>query len=154
MREVGEGRFSAATSDSTGNTKLCRRLLCAAFPTLLNLPDPVHHTNLPVKNICALKFFEQVISDMRRTLTFFSHSDQAVNLLLEIRLEMDISRGLESIGSTRFATITISAVSISRCLPALRDGCSSGRLVIEVRKSPVLELLHRILMQSVRKLGN
>ena len=120
------------SSDSTGNTKRSRRLLCAKFPTIIDLPDPVHHTNLPVKNICALKFFEEVIGNLRRTITYFSHSDQAVNILLEIRLQMGVGRGLESIGTTRFVTVTISAVALRRCLPALREGCTTGRITVEV----------------------
>ncbi|TFY51406.1 hypothetical protein EVJ58_g10585 [Rhodofomes roseus] len=131
IRRIGEGRFSAVSSDSTGNTKMCRRLLSATIPTILDLPDPVHHTNLPIKNICALEFFEDVIANLRRTLTFFAHSDQAVNVLLEVRIEMDIGRGLESIGTTRFGTVTISAVSMRRCLPALREVCTTGRVVVE-----------------------
>lgn len=132
IEEIGAHLFSAVSSDSTGNTRLARRLLCVKFPALMDIPDPVHHTNLPVKNICALSFFETIISDLRRTLTFFSHSDHTVNVLLEKRLGMGVGRGLESIGTTRFATITISAVSMRRCLPALREACTSNRIVVEV----------------------
>lgn len=121
--------------------------------TLIDLPDPVHHTNLPIKNICALDFFEEVIANLRRTLTYFSHSDDAVNILLEVRLEMDIGRGLQSVGTTRFATITISAVSMRRCLPALREVRTTGRIVIEV--SIISPLVYtRVLIPSHCLQGN
>ncbi|KAH9829607.1 ribonuclease H-like domain-containing protein, partial [Rhodofomes roseus] len=131
IRQIGEGRFAAVSSDSTGNTRTCRRFLCATIRTILDLRDPVHHSNLPIKNICALTFFDEVISNLRRTLTFFAHSDEAVNVLFEARVELDIGRGLESIGTTRFATITISAVAMRRCLPALREICTTKRVHVE-----------------------
>ncbi|TFY55990.1 hypothetical protein EVJ58_g7909 [Rhodofomes roseus] len=128
---IGRGRFSAASSDSTGNTRLCRRRLCATIPTMFDIPDPVHHTNLPIKNICKLSFFKEVISVLRRTLQFFSKSDQASEELGDIRGRLEIPRGLEKIGKTRFAMIMRSAVAMRRCLPALRNGCSKGTIKIE-----------------------
>ncbi|EPS92508.1 hypothetical protein FOMPIDRAFT_1021006, partial [Fomitopsis schrenkii] len=37
---IGRGHFGAASSDSTGNTKACRRMICATVPTVVDLPDP------------------------------------------------------------------------------------------------------------------
>jgi hypothetical protein len=48
------------------------------------------------------------------------------------RTRLGIKRGLESIGDTRFATIYWSAVSVHRCLPALREIVSDKKLGIEI----------------------
>ncbi|KAH9916555.1 ribonuclease H-like domain-containing protein [Amylocystis lapponica] len=132
INAIGCSRFSGVSSDSTGNTKACRRLLCAKIPTIINFPDPVHHTALAVKDICQLEFFEPVINNLRRTLTFFSHSDQSTSDLKKTRDPMGITRGLERIGVTRFATVIHSAVALRRCLPALREATIKGSIDIEV----------------------
>lgn len=107
-------------------------MICATVPTVVDLPDPVHHTNLPIKSICKLPFFKTIVANIRRTLQFFSKSDQSTEELAAIRAKLTIPRGLEKIGKTRFATIIRAAVAMRRCLPALREGCSSGSIVIEV----------------------
>ncbi|EPS92544.1 hypothetical protein FOMPIDRAFT_1107902, partial [Fomitopsis schrenkii] len=55
--------------------------------------------------------------------------------LAAIRAKLTIPRGLEKIGKTRFATIIRAAVAMRRCLPALREGCSSGSICF-VRDTP------------------
>ncbi|OBZ75404.1 hypothetical protein A0H81_04594 [Grifola frondosa] len=128
---IGRTRFSGVTSDSTGNTKACRRLLCAMIPTIINLPDPVHHTALTIKDICQLEFFSPIIAELRKCLTFFSHSDDATNKLAKVRGLLGIGRGLERIGKTRFATIVHAAVAMRRCLPALREACTNHELDLD-----------------------
>jgi hypothetical protein len=49
IQAIGEGHLSGVVSDSTGNTKKDRRERCKLLPTIINLPDPVHHTNLTSK---------------------------------------------------------------------------------------------------------
>jgi hypothetical protein len=44
-------RFSIIVSDTTGNVKKCRRLICANWPWILNCPDPCHQLNLMMKDI-------------------------------------------------------------------------------------------------------
>ncbi|KAH9936967.1 ribonuclease H-like domain-containing protein, partial [Amylocystis lapponica] len=128
---IGRTRFSGACSDSTGNTKACRRELCKAIPTIINVPDPVHHTALPVKDICKLSYFQPVIQNLRCVLTSFSHSDNASNKLNEIRNMVDIGRGLQHIGNIRFATIIHAAISLRRCLPALRDAYADSGVALQ-----------------------
>ena len=41
--------------------------------------------------------------------------------------------GLESIGKTRFATLTWSSISLRRCLPAIRELCTEEKIQIAVR---------------------
>lgn len=60
MKTVGVERFLGGSSDSTGNTKLCRQLLCERLPTFLNLPDANHHLSLACKDILTLPYFKQV----------------------------------------------------------------------------------------------
>ncbi len=62
MDLIGRARFAAVSSDSTGATKVARRELCREVPTVLNCPDPQHHTNLMLKDICQLAYFASVSS--------------------------------------------------------------------------------------------
>lgn len=43
--------FSLVVSDTTGNVKKCRRLICNKWPWILNCPDPCHQLNLMMKDI-------------------------------------------------------------------------------------------------------
>lgn len=70
----------------------------------------------------------QVITSLRAALTYFSHSNSATTKLDEARKALNIPRGLQKIGNTRFATICISAIAMKHCLPALRQICTQ-RLV-------------------------
>lgn len=38
-------------SDTTGNVKKCRRLICTKWPWILNCPDPCHQLNLMMKDV-------------------------------------------------------------------------------------------------------
>ncbi|KAJ6576326.1 hypothetical protein B0H10DRAFT_2345315 [Mycena sp. CBHHK59/15] len=44
-------RFSMVVSDTTGNVKKCRALICTLYPWILNCPDPCHQLNLLAKDI-------------------------------------------------------------------------------------------------------
>ncbi|KAJ6597336.1 ribonuclease H-like domain-containing protein [Mycena sp. CBHHK59/15] len=103
MNYVAVENFIGASSDSTGNTKGCRRILCEQVPTFLDLPDPNHHLSLTCKVILLLPFFK-----------------------------LKIGRGLESIGKTRFASVTWSSISVGRNLNPMRGLSTSG--LIEIKK--------------------
>lgn len=60
IRSIGPENVIASASDSTGNTKLAREILIKLFPWILNLPDPLHHLSLTVKDISKLTFFKVV----------------------------------------------------------------------------------------------
>ncbi|TDL14241.1 hypothetical protein BD410DRAFT_734381 [Rickenella mellea] len=134
MDRVGRERFAGVCSDSTGNTKGCRRELCRLVPTLINLPDPAHHTNLAVKDICALEFFKSVIADVRATIKAFKQSDKSSKALTDAKKGTSTGRGLESIGKTRFATICHSAESVRRNSDLIRDCIESGAISIKTDK--------------------
>lgn len=60
MDLVGREHFSGISGDSTGNTKLARKIVCRKVPTLINLPDICHHTSLAIKDIGRLEMFDEV----------------------------------------------------------------------------------------------
>ncbi|KAG1898519.1 uncharacterized protein F5891DRAFT_955629 [Suillus fuscotomentosus] len=127
MKLVGQLRFSGIASDSAGNTKLARQLVCAAVPTIIPMADVCHHLNLLCKDLSQLsmfttgKFLKLVIKHIRAIVSFFRKSTHGTYQLSKIHECLKISRGLEGIGKTRFATICASAISVQWCLPALRE---------------------------------
>jgi hypothetical protein len=68
----------------------------------------------------------QMITQLRSLVTYFRKSTQASDALERVRLQKGISRGIEGIGKTRFATICAAAISVQRCLSALRELVDSG----------------------------
>lgn len=134
MDHIGRFRFAAVTSDSTGNTKVARRLLCESVPTLLNCPDPIHHINLLIKDICKLEYFQGTIHIISKTMTHFSHSNDSTEKLDTVRREHNIGRGLEKIGKTRFGTVVWAALSLRRCLSSIRQLVGAAQIELKVRQ--------------------
>jgi hypothetical protein len=64
----------------------------------------------------------------RETIKYFHKSHIGSAELDEKRDDLNISRGLVAIGKTRFATITLSFMSIQRCAPAIKAATASGKL--------------------------
>ncbi|CAG8732788.1 6431_t:CDS:2, partial [Acaulospora colombiana] len=116
---IGPKRFSGVCSDNTGNTKKARRLICNNYPWIINTLDSPHFLARTLSDICNLDVFSETINTTRGVLTFFSHSTHATTHLTSVRKSLDISRGLERIGKTRFGTIYHSSNSILRCAPAI-----------------------------------
>ncbi|EMD37924.1 hypothetical protein CERSUDRAFT_73706 [Gelatoporia subvermispora B] len=131
IESIGRTRFAGICSDSTGNTKNCRQRVCNAIPTIINFPDPVHHTALAVKDLCQLDYFRSVVQITRRVIKHHSHSDKATHQLDKARSKFNIRHGLQTIGKTRFATIIHAAVALCGCLPALRYVQAEHGLSIE-----------------------
>lgn len=61
VKSIGPQLIDAVSSDSTGNTSTAREIICAEFPTILNLPDPIHHLNNTWKEIASIVFFDEVV---------------------------------------------------------------------------------------------
>ncbi|KAJ7629632.1 hypothetical protein DFH06DRAFT_1338051 [Mycena polygramma] len=118
METVGVQRFIGASSDNTGNTRGCRRILCDKIPTMLNLPDPNHHLNNMIKDILKIPYFRLTIKILRTTIKTFNQSKHGP--------------GLESIGKTRFATVTLAAISLKRNMRHIRTLCTNGQ--VEIKK--------------------
>jgi hypothetical protein len=73
----------------------------------------------------------QGISQLKRLLNFFKKSSFANRHLSAVRVRMQISRGLESIGNTRFSAIYYAAESVDRCLMAIRLLVNDGTIEVK-----------------------
>lgn len=60
MDRIGRSKFSAISSDSTGNTKLAREMVAGEVPTVIILPDVCHLIANTGKDIGKLDFFDVV----------------------------------------------------------------------------------------------
>ncbi|KAG2357561.1 hypothetical protein BDR07DRAFT_1297462 [Suillus spraguei] len=68
-----------------------------------------------------------MISQLCFLVTYFHKSTQAYDTLEEcVRLPKGITRGIEGIGKTHFATICAAAISVQHCLPTLRELVNIG----------------------------
>ncbi|KAI0037704.1 hypothetical protein FA95DRAFT_1506654 [Auriscalpium vulgare] len=121
--KIGAWRFCAVVADSTGNTLLARRLLVRnVIRTALKLGDVVHHLNRAIGDIAKIAAFRPVpIQVVRNTITIFHKSHAGHAALKAARKERGIGRGIQAIGKTRFATLTLAAASVKENAPAIRD---------------------------------
>lgn len=74
----------------------------------------------------------QLLANLRKIIKYFRKSTIASTELTILRLQDGVSRGLESIGKTRFATVYWAAESVKRCLPQLRQLMDSGKVPLKV----------------------
>ncbi|KAJ6615949.1 hypothetical protein B0H10DRAFT_2219962 [Mycena sp. CBHHK59/15] len=131
MDLIGRQHFASLGSDSTGNTKLGRELVQADVATVLIVPDPCHHLSNTIKDICVIEYFVDCIGKMRTTITYFSHSTYSATHLKVLRVILDINKGLEKIGKTRFGTLYWSSHSLLRCLSAISELINTGIINVE-----------------------
>ncbi|KAH9920349.1 hypothetical protein B0H21DRAFT_701994, partial [Amylocystis lapponica] len=131
IEDVGPFNFRGICSDNTGNTSAARKMINRDYPWIMILPDPCHRLNSLCSDICKIDVFKPTIKHLRRSLKFFKKSDQAKDKLTKRRRKLGISRGLRSIGKTRFATMYHSAASMQRCLPAIRELCAKHQVVVK-----------------------
>ncbi|KAF9477045.1 hypothetical protein BDN70DRAFT_811256 [Pholiota conissans] len=125
--KVGRSRLCAIVCDSTGNTRLHRQLLVDEIPTLLNLPDIVHFISNTIKDIVRIPYFSKTVTVLRGTITKFhgSHSGEAE--MIAVHLIYGISKGLDTIGGTRFGTIIIAAWALQLNIPCIREIVVRGK---------------------------
>ncbi|KAF5317592.1 hypothetical protein D9758_018468 [Tetrapyrgos nigripes] len=121
IEKIGSEHFCTACSDSTGSTLLARQLLHQDFPHILSVADICHHLNNTSKDIVKLKFFDVPIKIIRSSIKTFSKSHPAKSALKAARRQKQTGPGLEAIGKTHFVTLTLSAISVRRTLPALQQ---------------------------------
>ncbi|KAG0701297.1 ribonuclease H-like domain-containing protein [Suillus ampliporus] len=124
MLRVGAEHFGGVASDNTGNTTLARSLLQEEFSWIIVLPDSCHHMSSLCKDIGSIKFFRPVIKKIRRMIKYFKNSNIASAHLRCHRKDLQIKRGLVSVGKTRFGTIYHSGESLRRCLKPIRQLCT------------------------------
>ncbi|KAB5589446.1 hypothetical protein CTheo_7114 [Ceratobasidium theobromae] len=126
VNSVGPMHFAAVTSDSAGNTRLARELLAERFPWLIILPDPCHQMNNTAKDICELDVFGDANGKLRSIIRFFRKSSYASHHLSAWRIILGVSKGLVSIGRTRFLTLYYAIQSLLPCVPIIVDLIKSG----------------------------
>ncbi|KAJ6541517.1 hypothetical protein B0H19DRAFT_958384 [Mycena capillaripes] len=134
-------RFSMIVSDTTGNVKKCRALICTAFPWILNCPDPCHQLNLLAKDIMltvSQHKFPQIMKIVSAITTFFSHSNYGKKHLRDKLKNQDDRRGLVSFGATRFSTFADQSGSVTRCLPAMTECYSEGLIRFDTKATKTL----------------
>lgn len=73
-----------------------------------------------------------MIAVLKSTIRYFSHSNSGTKKLQDLRKEENITKGLVSIGKTRFATHYIAAVALERCFPLIRDLILDKQINIKV----------------------
>ncbi|KAK6966290.1 ribonuclease H-like domain-containing protein [Favolaschia claudopus] len=139
-------RFSMIVSDTTGNVKKCRALICKKYPWILNCPDPAHQLNLLMKDLMvgSKKFpkilgFAQVMKIISQIVTYFSHSNYGKKHLKDKLKEQVDQRGLVSFGETRFSTFAEQSSSVSRCLPAMSQCFKEGLIAFDTKVTKPLQ---------------
>ncbi|KAJ3805203.1 ribonuclease H-like domain-containing protein [Lentinula aff. lateritia] len=98
-----------------------RELAKAEHPILSVLPDACHHISLTIGDITKLEEFKPMIDILKATIQYFSHSDSSTKKVEALRKQENITKGLVTIGKTRFATHYTAAVALERCFPVIRD---------------------------------
>lgn len=68
----------------------------------------------------------------RAVIKRFNKSHSGVFELAAKRKELEIGRGLEAIGKTRFGTVVLSAISVLRCLLAIQALTEEGKANCDV----------------------
>ncbi|KAK7020897.1 DUF659 family protein, partial [Favolaschia claudopus] len=117
-------RFSMVVSDTTGNVKKCRALICTKWPWILNCPDPCHPK---------IKGFTEPMKFVSLITTFFSHSNDSTKYLRdELKTEEDC-RSLVAFGETRFSTFANQASSVSRCFNAIQSLFERGQFKFDTK---------------------
>ncbi|KAK0237310.1 hypothetical protein EDD85DRAFT_770807 [Armillaria nabsnona] len=125
--QLGHERFCGATSDSTGNTHLCKKLLVEDVKMIIPNPDICHYLSNLIKDVARIAFFELTIKVVRGTIHFFHTSHMGIHKFKIARSDLKIGRGLQAIGKTRFGTLVYSSRSVQRCTPAIQKVIERGK---------------------------
>ncbi|THU97953.1 hypothetical protein K435DRAFT_661930 [Dendrothele bispora CBS 962.96] len=156
IEKIGTHRFSASCSDNTGSTLLARYLIHEKSPIILSIADCCHHLDNTNKDIVKLEYFKDLISILRGTIRTFSQSHVGKAELEQARKDHETGAGLEAIGKTRFVTVVLSAMSVQRTLPAIKQVVDNGKFefdhsnyfpIIQTRESFNFEFMLRQFIQ-------
>ncbi|KAJ7574872.1 ribonuclease H-like domain-containing protein [Mycena floridula] len=138
--------ISLVVSDSAGNVKKLRELICTEWPWILNCPDPCHLLNLLSKDLMVrskkhpkVKGFADVMTIVSAITTYFSHSNfSQFHLQKELESEPD-KHGIQAAGATRFSTFSINVKSILRCYAPMQRCYEKGKLTFAGKGSKTIE---------------
>ena len=127
-------------SDTTGNVKKTRRLICQKWPWIFNCGDPCHQLNLMSKDVIVgskthpkIKGFSNVMTAVSAITNYFSHSNYGQFWLRkELDKEAD-KRGVEAAGTTRFSSFSTNAKSVARCFGPMQRAHATGKLKFETQ---------------------
>ncbi|KAJ7673786.1 hypothetical protein DFH06DRAFT_978687, partial [Mycena polygramma] len=117
--------FSLVVSDTTGNVKKCRALICQKFPWILNCPDPCHQLNLLAKDLA--------MTIVNGLTNYFSHSNYGKHHLKEAMKSEKDKRGIQVGGATRFSTFATHASSVLRCLPFMEKCYTAETITFDTK---------------------
>ena len=84
------------------------------------IPCACHVLNLGMKDTAAQPHIKQLLKDISRVVSFFTRSTLAAQLLADAAAAKRISKGIEKMAVTRFATITRCADSLLGLEPAIK----------------------------------
>ncbi|KAJ7193229.1 hypothetical protein GGX14DRAFT_372062, partial [Mycena pura] len=118
--------FSLVVSDTTGNVKKCRALICAKFLWILNCPDPCHQLNLLAKDLVTMTIVNAITN-------YFSHSNYGKYHLKQAMKGSPDQRRIQAGGATRFSTFATHASSVLRCLPFMQKCYQSGAIKFDTK---------------------
>ncbi|KAJ6624635.1 hypothetical protein B0H10DRAFT_2322006 [Mycena sp. CBHHK59/15] len=139
-------QFSMVVSDTTGDVKKCRALICTLYPWILNCPDPCHQLNLLAKDIIVgskghpkIHGFATVMKTISSITTFFSHSNYGKKHLRDKLKNEEDRHGLVSFGQTQFSTFGNQSSSVTRCLPAMEQCYAEGLIKFDTKATKPLQ---------------
>ncbi|KAJ6552285.1 hypothetical protein DFH09DRAFT_925301, partial [Mycena vulgaris] len=117
IEKFGPSRFCAVASDNASPLRKGRHLTVTKFLQIFDFADACHNLHNACKDICNIPVFQQIIAELEEILAFMSLSSYSRDWFDETRKSLGISRGLQSVGETRFATIYRSLDSVLRGIP-------------------------------------
>ncbi|KAJ6573534.1 hypothetical protein DFH09DRAFT_916076, partial [Mycena vulgaris] len=117
IEKFGPSRFCAVASDNASPLRKGRHLTVTKFLQIFDFADACHNLHNACKDICNIPVFQPIIAELEEILAFMSLSSYSQNWFDETRKSLGISRGLQSVGETRFATIYRSLDSVLRGIP-------------------------------------
>ena len=109
-----------------------QHLFVEEVPQALNLADIVHHIGNTIKDIVKLPYFQKPIKIIRGVIMKFHMSHLGSAELKTACKKLRTGPGLEAIGKTRFGTIILSAASVQRTIPAIKQVVHNGIFNLEV----------------------
>ncbi|KAF9021143.1 hypothetical protein BDZ89DRAFT_1071717 [Hymenopellis radicata] len=135
---IGPERFGSIGSDSTGNTSSAREYINSEIPTINRSPRPMPSL---------LEYFQEPIVRMKGTIRYFSKSNYGSTHMRALRVTLEINKGLEKVGKTRFGTIYWAGYALQRCLPAITELLNSNVILTDT-DSPLAFLKNLPLSQA------
>ncbi|KAJ6486304.1 hypothetical protein DFH09DRAFT_948883 [Mycena vulgaris] len=134
LKNLAPSRFCAVASDNASPLRKGRHLTVTKFLQTFDFADACHNLHNACKDICNIPVFQPIIAELEEILAFMSLSSYSRDWFDETRKSLGISRGLQSVGETRFATIYRSLDSVLRGIPEFSSIVRNRTLGIDAEK--------------------